>query len=95
MFQAKLMSPHSETDTLLSWPQSGSRAASAAATRPRRRDRDEYGGRRPNTRRHPSYDLTFRPNSAILYHPPPLRLVEWQNVGWQWFGLEVEQAQFF
>jgi hypothetical protein len=99
-FQTKLMSPHSETDTLLSWPQStGGRATSSlSGSRPRRRDefarRDELGRRERDrdrdrdefvvprragstlgtgSRRAPPYDLTFRPNSAFLYHPPPLR----------------------
>ena len=109
MIQAKLMSPHSETDTLLSWPQTqpAVRASSSlSGSRPRRReefgrrnelgrrerdrdqdrdrdrnrDRDEFVVPRragstfgTGSRRAPPYDLTFRPNSAFLYHPPPLR----------------------
>jgi hypothetical protein len=79
------MSPHSETDTLLSWPQSvGRPSALATGARPRRREREDFGAPRRagsttgsmghgHSRRAPPYDLTFRPNSAFLYHPPPLR----------------------
>jgi hypothetical protein len=112
------MSPHSETDTLLSWPQStGGRATcSLSGSRPRRRDefarRDELGRRERDrdrdrdefvvprragstlgtgSRRAPPYDLTFRPNSAILYHPPPLR---WkQNKNKFDFVIEVSAAE--
>jgi len=51
------MSPNSETDTLLSWPQNTS-------VRPRRRDPDDGPPIRRGTRRNPPYDLTLRPNSV-------------------------------